>query len=67
MIMFEVREALRGQIAAQMRKISDELASGRAADFSEYKRLVGRLQGLRDGLDAIDAVFNKLSNEGDID
>lgn len=67
MMMFEVQEALRGAIAAQMHKISDGLSSGRAADYAEYKQGVGRLQGLRDGLDAVDVVFNKLMNEGDID
>lgn len=66
MQLMQIREALKDRIAVQMMKISGELSSGRAADFSEYKRLVGRVQGLRDGIEAIDAVFNKLlDDEGD--
>ena len=65
MILMDVRKALRGDIVAQMRKVSDELSSGRAADFGEYKRLVGIIQGLKKALDVIDDQFNKLTDEGE--
>ena len=61
----ELRDVLRAAIALKMRKVADELSSGRAADFSEYKRGVGRIQGLRDGLDAVDEVFKQLLDEQD--
>lgn len=63
--MYELRDKLKGEIVARMRKISDELSSGRAADYPEYKRGVGRIQGLKDGLDAVDDVFRKFDDEGD--
>lgn len=63
MILMDVRNALREDIAGQMKRISDELSSGRAADFGEYKRLVGVLQGLRKALDSVDTVFNKLLDD----
>ena len=65
MHMLQIRDTLKGAIVAQMRKISDELSSGRAADYPDYKRAVGRIQGLKDGLDAVDEVFKKLLDEGD--
>ncbi len=65
MILMDVRKALRDDIAAQMRKISDELSSGRAADYAEYKRLVGIIQGLKRALDAVDDRFNRMIDEGE--
>ena len=65
MVLMAVRNAVRGDIVAQMRKVSDELSSGRAADYAEYKRLVGIIQGLKKALDAVDDQFNKLTDEGE--
>lgn len=65
MYLMQVREQLKASIVAQMRKISDELSSGRAADYPDYKRAVGRIQGLKDGMDVVDEVFKKLLDEGD--
>jgi hypothetical protein len=65
MVLMAVRSALRDNIIAQMRKVSDELSSGRAADYAEYKRLVGIIQGLKKALDAIDDQFNKILDEGE--
>ena len=65
MILMAVRNALRADLVAQMRKVSDELSSGRAADYAEYKRLVGIIQGLKKALDAVDDQFNKLTDEGE--
>lgn len=64
---WDVRDMLKKSMATQMRKISDDLSSGRAADYAEYKRVVGRIQGLKDGIEAVDEVFRKLDNEGDAD
>ncbi len=64
--LMQVREQLREELAGQMRKVMDEMASGRCADFADYRRMVGITQGLRRGVDAVDAVFHKLlDDEGD--
>jgi hypothetical protein len=62
--MVQIREALRDDIVAEMRKVSDALSSGRAADFADYKRMVGTVQGLSKALEQIDARFNKLFDDG---
>ena len=65
MQLFKLRDMLREEFAKEMVSISDRLTSGRAADFAEYKQQVGRIQGLRDGIDTLNAVFKKMLNEQD--
>ena len=57
MRILDIRDALRNEIAIQMQGISNKLSSGVAGDYSTYKQLVGRIQGLRDSLEAVDKVF----------
>lgn len=59
MSMVQIREALREEIAQLMRHTADKLASGRAADYAQYRQSVGRIEGGRDALDAVDKVFAK--------
>lgn len=64
-LILQVRDNVRAAIARQMQKVSDELSSGRCADWPDYKRHVGVLQGLKRALESVDEVFHKLDNEGD--
>ena len=62
----DIRTELRARIAQQMQQQADRLSSGQCQDFAAYKLAVGRIQGNKDALDAVDAVFNKLlDDEGD--
>lgn len=65
MLLIQVRDRLKESIVAKMRRVSDEVTAGRASDYADYRRYCGRLQGMKDALDAIDAAFNKLIDEGD--
>ena len=42
--------------------VRDNLATGSANDYSEYKRLVGMIQGLRIALDIMDEA-HEIANE----
>ncbi len=61
----QVRDAVKAEIVRKMQRVSDEVTGGRAGDFAEYRRYCGRLQGMRDAMDCVDLVFNKLFDEGD--
>ena len=63
--MIGIRNKLRDKIAEQMKRTSDALSAGRFSSLEEAKQYVGRLQGHRDALEAVDAVFNRLFDEGD--
>jgi len=63
--MVQIQEALREAIAQDMRRTADKLAGGRAADYAQYRQSVGRIEGGRDALDAVDRVFEKYLDEGD--
>ena len=65
MQMMDVRDRLKKNIALAMQAMGDSLTSGHAVDFAGYKERVGRLRGLRDGMDIIDQVFNKILDEGE--
>ncbi len=65
MQIMELRDRARTEIAREMHKVADRVTSGSAKDYAEYRQMVGRIQGMRDGLAVIDGVFNKLLDEGD--
>lgn len=65
MTLFQVRNRIRDGIFAEMQTVSDAITSGKATDFAEYKRMVGALVGMKKSLDVVDAVFNRLDDEGE--
>jgi len=65
MQMMDIRDRLCKNLAVAMKVHADNLSAGRAGDFSQYQRTVGNIKGLRDAIDVIDQVFNKLLDEGD--
>ena len=67
MKILDIRNKLRQLITIEQRKIADRLASGSAADFADYKRSTGRIAGLQDGLNIVEEVFMKLTDEGETD
>ena len=62
MRLMQVRDSVKCELAEKMRQRSDALSAGRATDFADYKQTVGRIQGLRDAMDVVDAVFNRLND-----
>ena len=65
MQVLQIRDAIKASLADKMRQRADALSAGRAVDFADYKQSVGRIQGLRDALDSVDAVFNKFLDSED--
>jgi len=65
MQMMDIRDRLRKNLALAMKAHADNLSAGRAADFSQYQRVVGNIKGLRDAIDVVDQVFEKLVDEDD--
>lgn len=65
MIVMEVVRAIRAEIEDMTRKVSNDITSGRAADYAGYKAMVGRIRGHQDALDAIGAVLKK--NDEDVE
>jgi hypothetical protein len=65
MYLMQVREKARAEIAREMQKVADRVTAGSARDYAEYRQMVGRIQGMKDGLTVVDEVFNKLLDEGD--
>lgn len=64
-MLIQVRNRIREGILAEMQQVSDALTSGKAADYADYRRMVGVLVGLKKALDAVDAGFNRFDDEGD--
>ena len=67
MHLLSVRDQIKHKIVGEMQSLADRMTSGSAHDYAAYRQLCGRMQGLKDGLECVDAVFNKLLNEGEDD
>lgn len=65
--MVQFRDAIRDEIAKQMQATANKIASGKAADYAEYRQSVGRVAGGKDAMDAVDDVFKRMFNDGDED
>ena len=65
MQMMDIRDRLRKNLALAMKAHADNLSAGRATDFSQYRYVVGNIKGLRDAIDVVDQVFEKLVDEYD--
>ena len=64
-MLIQIRNHLREDIRTEMQQVSDALMSGKAADYADYRRMVGILTGLKKSLDVIDARFRRLDDEGE--
>lgn len=65
MQMMDIRDRLRKNLALAMKAHADNLSAGRPSTFEQYQRIVGNIKGLRDAIDVVDQVFEKILDEGD--
>lgn len=58
-MLHELHAAIAVKINDKATAITDELASGGARNIEEYRRMTGRLQGLRDAAEIINECFRR--------
>lgn len=58
-----LRRELEAALSERIQSYSSHAAAGVPGDYSEYSRLVGRIAGLREALDEIDAAAHRLNHE----